>query len=167
MLFALIVAGAALGAKAASGPGTLPTVSWEDYHLILDRNIFAKDRTSPSRGRESASRPAEASGSGQMVLTGVALRGDARTAFFEDSRTGQTVKAAVGKSLGEGTIISISLDAVEYRIAGSTRKIAIGQNLSGTAGTLYAASSQPATQGTPLADEVAERMRQRRLQELK
>ncbi|MGA2266446.1 MAG: hypothetical protein ABSH10_08470 [Phycisphaerae bacterium] len=177
---ALLGAAMVMGAAPTSAPTTSPKTSWEAYRLILDRNIFARDRAAPSQEEGDANRSGPPhGGEGSLILTGMATWGNVRLAFFEDSQTGETLKAVGGQALSRGTVISISLDSVEYRSGGTMRRIFIGENLIGQAGTLGSpgASSRPASTteaagqsgGTSGKDagDVLERMRQRRLQEVR
>jgi hypothetical protein len=131
-----------------------------------------------------------------MILFGVADQDGALMAFFEDDQTGQTVKLQIGQRIRGGSIVGLSLDGVDYQTAAGIRRVGIGQTLSGATATPAStfpasgtsattspalgtsASSAPsdsaATQtagpasgtGDKAADDVAERMRQRRLAEL-
>jgi len=171
----------AAGAAVAVTPPGGRTASWDDYRLILTRNIFARDRSAPSRDHAAVTPPAPRSTDHQLVLTGVGVRGDVRAAFFEDSRTGETQQAAVGGTLDGGTLVSVSLDSVEYRCDGVTRRISVGESLAGVAVALSGpdATTRPATAASPdahagpgdatdkSANDIVERMRQRRLQEQK
>ena len=187
-LIALIVASAAFLAAAAwaAAPASSPVsgnkAAWDDYRLIVERNIFSRDRVAPSRGDRSAyGRSASAAGESGLTLTGVAVQGELRVAFIEDSRTGEMVRATVGQAIGSGVIAAVRLDGVDYRRDGTTQTINIGESLSGSSATTepsLSASSQPAgaeaagAEATPAkapssANSVEERMRLRRLQELK
>ena len=176
-------------AKAATPGNTKPT--WDDYRIILDRNIFARDRSAPSATHRSiapSTPPVEES----IVLTGVAVRGDARVAFFENTRTGETVRAVPGGVLAGGSVSAISLDSVDYRAGEATRTISVGQNLAGLVAVLSPPAASPPS--TPVGttqparasgaaatvdaakpeekvdkttNDIIERMRLRRLQETK
>jgi len=175
LLLTLVFASVAAGATPTSGPAVARNTSWDSYQIILTRNIFSRDR---STGRTAYSRPAPRSGRHYMVLTGVAMQGPDRVAFFEDNQTGEATVTWVGQALGNGTVVSVSLDSVEYRSGDLTRTIMVGESLSGPTDSLGSASaaSGPAdgtseadagpggVRGGP-ADSVLERMRQRRLQE--
>jgi hypothetical protein len=178
LLLTLVFASVAAGATPTSGPAVARNTSWDSYRIILTRNIFSRDRSLPSTGRTAYSRPASRSGRHYMVLTGVAMQGADRVAFFEDNQTGEATVTWVGQALGNGTVVSVSLDSVEYRSGDLTRTIMVGENLSGPTDSLESASSAsgPAegaseadvgpgeVRGGP-ADSVLERMRRRRLQE--
>jgi hypothetical protein len=174
-----MLAALAWSATPASSPAAGQPAAWEDYGLVLSRNIFSRDRSSPSRVRSGftprPTRPAEQS----ISLTGVAFHGEAQVAFLEDSRTGRRIQAFVGDPVDNGTVVSITLDSLEYSSDGATRKVYLGETLTGVAATFGppSASSQPAPAATtepagtpgdtadPAINSVLERMRQRRLQQ--
>ena len=147
-----------------------------NYRLIVDRNIFARDRHAAAVSRPAAavSQPTTQEASAALVLIGVAVRDEVRLAFFEDSRNGSTLPLAVGGMLEGGKILSVSLEGVEVSLAGGIRKLLVGDSLSGQRPTTEPAS-QPAGEsasGENAAEggsdsEIIKRMRQRRLQELR
>jgi hypothetical protein len=121
-----------------------------------------------------------------MVLCGVADQDGGLVAFFEDDQTGQTTRLGVGQRIRGGSIVGVTLDGVDYQTSSGTRRVAIGQTLSGAAANLGATSS-PSTAPSPAAasgdspapgasaasgagdkavDDIVERMKKRRLAEL-
>ena len=168
--------------QSASAPSTRPKRSLDDYRLIVDRNIFSRDRTRRSLAARSIAGPPATRPASQrhLVLTGAALQGEAPMAFFEDSLDGQTLWVQVGMPIGHGVVADISLDGVTYRNGKGERTIAIGEDMEGIAVTLQASTTQgasapadaPASADTAPApagseNDVLQRMRLRRLQELK
>jgi hypothetical protein len=165
------------------GPSaTRPVAQWDDYHLIIDRNIFSRDRTRPSARTPYIPRPSRGSDP-EMILCGVAVQDGALIAFFEDDQTAATTKLGIGQRIRGGSIVGISLDGVDYQTAAGTRHVGIGQTLSGAVATLASTSapspaSAPSDSGAaPTAgassgtgdkalDDIVERMKQRRLAEL-
>lgn len=173
----LILASVAASAAAPENSADARKAAWDDYQILITRNIFSRDR-SPQRPTQIAvPPPLPRPENPAFVLTGVTVCGEVRTAFFENNQTGETVQVSTGGTVGGGTVASISLDSVEYSSGGATRKIAVGENLAGVAGTLSgpaASTSQPAVSeaaaspggaGNDSAKDIIERMRQRRLQE--
>lgn len=183
----LLMALAGSGATPASQSTGVTKTSWEDYRLILSRNIFSRNRTAPRReSRNGFSRPVRPAVESFLVLRGVGMQENLRIAFVEDTRSGQSYRVATGKSLGGGLIQSISLDGVEYVLNGASRQINIGESLTGVPAGSASTSSQPSTlsadptatsQAAPAGaspapssapasvNDLIERMRQRRLQE--
>jgi len=140
--------------------------SWESYQGIVTNNIFSRDR----RNR-STSQPNGRGGPPEWVLTGIASCGDAPVAFFEENQSGQVVWATVGTGVGGAEVVGLCLDSVNVRLGGIARCVRVGQNIrgesssmpSGTGGSGVSASS-PSGSGS---SDILERMRQRRLQEMK
>jgi hypothetical protein len=180
----LLAALAGSGATPASQSTGVAKTAWDDYRLILSRNIFSRTRTAPGReGRGGFVRPTRTTAESFLVLRGVGMQDELRIAFVEDTRSGQSYRVAAGKSLGGGVIRSVSLDGVEYVLNGASRTVNIGETLTGVPAGSVASSSQPATAGAGLAaatsqaappasgpssvNDLIERMRQRRLQETK
>jgi hypothetical protein len=130
-----------------------------------------------------------------MILTGVALHDPLRIAFFEDPQSGLTIRAGVGQPVSTGVLVSVEVNSIQYQQGGHTLTILVGQTLSGqTPTSTYATTSpsdspststfdasQPAGQvvgspktaapsgdmGNKSSEDILERLRQRRLQELK
>ena len=172
-----------------------PKPSYDDYRLINDRNIFSKDRSRSSRperyerpssttARPAYTPPPVRGSDASVVLAGVAVHQGAEMAFFEDRRTGDTCRVPTGQSVAGGKVLSICLDSVEYCRDNTTRTIRVGETLAGDAAAMAgsSATTQPAAGGsaatqpagaagdTPAdkaANDILERMRLRRLQELK
>ena len=166
----------------SSGQSVERSPSLEDYRLVYERNIFSRSRTSPSRKRiptttYSTPRIRES----QIVLVGVTCQGSEMEAFFEDDRSGESFRIQAGQSIKGGTVVSISLDGVEYKQGDGQRFVAVGETLTGGGASLGVTSgptdsssqagSQPSGQSPENAGEagdgdILERMRQRRMQEL-
>ena len=143
ILLVFIAAGVAGGAgpAAATKPAAVaPT--WNSYSLILSRNIFTRDRSSRQRADNGSS--IRTRSGGELVLAGVAVQGPDQEAFFEDSASGETTRAAVGQNIGGGTIAAIRLGGVDITTGDSTRTIAVGETLSGRPAELKSLSAPPA-----------------------
>jgi hypothetical protein len=169
--------------RAAASSAAKPTAQWDDYRLIIDRNIFSRDRTSPSARRPSYTPRSLGRTETEMILCGVAAQDGTLVAFFEDDQTGETTKLGLGQRIRGGSIAGITLDGVDYQTAAGIRRVAIGQTLSGAAAVLASTSapsptSAPSDSGAaPIAgassgtgdkaiDDIVERMKRRRLAEL-
>lgn len=188
ILCIVLISAVAGGAGPTPAPAPTPNknASWDDYRLVLNRNIFSKDR----RSREVRVRngfdpaPPQYRAEDFLVLTGVVVQGDLHVAFLEDKRTGESVRVPAGKTLGKGTVEAVTIDGMDYRLGNAARHVSIGDSLTGVTATVAAASvSAPPTPGSgdaaptvsstggptsgPSAanlNDVAERMRLRRLQ---
>ena len=108
--------------------------AWDNYRVLVDRNIFLRDRRPPRPTRTIRSQPRmpEPSDTDRgIVLTGVARHDGEFIAFFEDTGTRATGRAAVGQAIGKGKVTAITLDGVEYERDGSVSRIEIGDALRG------------------------------------
>lgn len=116
-------------------PGT-----WDAYRLLAQRNIFVRDRRLPRTDRRLPTRSAAAESAmdadRQVVLTGITKQGDEFVAFFENLRTGKTLRAPAGTTVGAGTLKAIGLNDVAYERGGKTARITIGYSLAGSLATL-------------------------------
>jgi hypothetical protein len=166
-----------------SAPATPNGSTWESYGVIVTRNMFVSDRGKLLRVQRTYTSRRPRTSTQSLVLTGVAVQPPDTFAFFEDTRTGDTLRVSVGEAVGNGTLASVSLDGIEFLDNNVARKISIGQTLSGDSISLvYApltsqpttgeadegdveATSQPASTGNISSNDLLERMRQRRLQE--
>ncbi len=159
--------------------------SWGDYKILVDRNIFSRNR---GRSFERESREAKEqvvpAPESYLVLKGIIQQGSKRIAFFEDSRTGETMRARIGDAVARGKVQNITLDTVEYELNGKLTKTEVGENLEGEASSppltyndlieSTAMSSEIPTASTPSAgetqqdedDDVLRRLRERRQKEL-
>lgn len=153
----------------------------DQYAVLIERNIFSRNR--PVRyvrpgeaqrerpeGRPIAPPPEE-----NLLFTGVVLREETYTAFIENIKTGSTVRAKVGDAIARGKISGITLDHLTYELEGKSMALEIGKTLAGGAPGPSRSSGGKSSPGEKAAEaagsgpssDVLERMRQRRLQEMK
>jgi len=108
----------------------------EDYDLLVEKNIFLRDRRRRVVRRPMTTRPVVRrvvyDTDRSFVLTGIARRDGEYVAFFENVRTEATTRIATSQPVGKGEVGAITLDGVEYRRDGSTATIKMGQSLAGT-----------------------------------
>ncbi len=130
LLMLLLIASAANNSGAQQGRAQ---VLWEDYKVVVERNIFARDR-----GKRPTTTAAEPTMSPPprperyFLLTGIVQQGEEGIAFFEDTRTGTTSRIRAGESIAGGRLANITLDYVEYESDGQTVRIKVGKNLEGS-----------------------------------
>jgi len=107
--------------------------SYDDYRILVDRNIFVRDRRPPrpERSFEPRSFDDAPDPRPRLVLTGTARSGEGFIAFFEDRTSGETRRAAVGKTVGGAVVQAITLDGTVLLDGETTRTIKIGCDLSG------------------------------------
>lgn len=141
---AMLVA-AAVGLASPVLAATGQADSWDRFLLLVDRNIFLRDRRRPDPRRFDTSRPAPADDrERRVVLTGTALCGEEFIAFFEDTRTGDTLRVRAGGAVGAGELRAVTLDEVEYESGGKTGRIKVGFTLAGEVASLPARRAPPA-----------------------
>lgn len=116
--------------------------SWDRYRVLVERNIFRRDRRRP-RGTAPAAQIRLEDSDRSVVLTGVATQSGEFVAFFEDTRTRATVKVRADQAIGKGRLRAITLDGVEYEREGSVRKIEMGRSLAGTAAVVLVSRAVP------------------------
>ena len=132
---ALLVA-AVIGLASAASAATDKADSWDTFRVLVERNMFLRDRRPPRPPRAGhAASPAD-SPERQLVLTGTALCGTEFVAFFENTRTGKTLRARAGGAVGAGKLKAVTLNGVEYETGGKATKIEIGWSLLGEAASL-------------------------------
>ena len=148
------------------------------YAVLIERNIFSKNRPqrfvrAGERDRQDP-RPTPPSPEESLVLTGVARQGKIYLAFIENTRTGSTVKAKIGDAVARGKIAGISPDGLTYESEGKSVALVIGKTLAGgtpglsrSSGTKASGEKAAEAAGSGPASDVLERLRQRRLQEMK
>jgi len=106
--------------------------SYDDYRILVDRNIFVRNRRPPRPEQSFAPRTVDDSDPApRLVLTGTARSGEGFIAFFEDRTSGETRRAAVGKTVGGAVVQAITLDGAVILDGETTRTIQIGCDLSG------------------------------------
>lgn len=150
----------------------VPKAAWEDYQVIMTRNMFLRNREAAAAEPNAA---AETILGGRQVLTGILIEGAESRAFFENSETGARAVLMLGETLGGGKIAAIEWNQVLLERDGRRTAIPIGADPAGNlldpndlrmmpTVTLTLDPNQPENQE---ATSVEERMRQRRLREIK
>jgi len=165
--------------------------SWEKYKVIVEKNIFLRERSNYDYRRRSeftrTSFAQEERPKSAAVLRGIIRQGSEYIAFLENTSTGVTLRVAAGGDYADGRVARIELDRIEYEKDDQTVTVTLGSNLQGepAAGassygqqtsmqqgesTEAEGSSGPAstTSGEPGdAASIIERLRQRRLAEMR
>ncbi len=110
-----------------------PRNSWANFDIILKRNIFSRQRTSVRRMEETRE-------SGPVVtpnpesyylLKGVVQENDDFIAFIEDTQSGTVLRLRRGDPVARGTIKTLTLDGLEYRMEDKTVVVRLGFDLEG------------------------------------
>lgn len=160
--------------------------AWDNYEVILNRNMFSRQRGSrqPQRidGRLKRQPIAVPNPESYYRLCGVAQEDGTFVAFLEDTRTGSVTEVREGSAVARGTIKSLTLDAIEYQRDDQVTTVQIGYDLEGGQGAVTmnewmewsdststgaTTTSSPSTEApTGDAAEMLRQMMERRRQEL-
>lgn len=130
-LWAAAIAALLVAAIPSLSADTAPADSWDQYRLLVQRNIFRRDRTRPRGPSPGPTIRTVRDSDRDIVLTGIGRRDGESVAFFENTATGVTTLVRVGQPVGKGTARAITLDVVEYERDGSLNRIEIGHTLQG------------------------------------
>ncbi len=143
------------------------------YKLILERNIFSRDRqvyreVVEVERNDPPPPPLEAS----FVVVGISRLNDMTVAFIEDTSLGQVDEYAVNSQIAMGKILAMTLDSLQYQVSTDANDIndvavtevkvgqsLLGESASGRPGDILRESpshdeSEPAT--TSEADEMSD-----------
>jgi hypothetical protein len=151
------------GTAPASEGGTPPrgaTVGWERYQVLVQRNVFAKDR---GRAREEAKAGATSKPEADTVLTGILEKDGELIAFLENRKTKAVQVARKDDPVARGRIGAISLDSIEYLCDGASVRVEVGKSLEGGAAepARPAATGSGADSGSTETNAILERLRKR------
>jgi len=103
---------------------------WERYRVIVERNVFLKDRA--PRPREKAEEAVAPRPERDYVLIGIIGRGGERWAVLENVRTGATSLLRAGDRAARGRIVQVDMDAVRYEREGELIRVELGRDLEGS-----------------------------------
>ena len=161
--------------------------SWDDYRIIVEKNVFLPERSRPSR-RNAVTVVPEYRPERDIILRGIVSRGGEYVAFLENTRTQSTSKLKVADAVARGRIAAISLDRITYERDGETFEVTVGERLetappappapaapsadaadTGEAASSISPEATPSAPGTGTDAEraILERLRQRRQEESK
>lgn len=156
------------GLAAAAGPPD-GQASWAKYEVLLEGNIFDRQRGRAEREEREAAEKRAPAPEHYLFLRGVTRLNGEHVAFLEDMRSGEVLRARSGEAVLAGRVGKVVLDSVEYVKGGEARTVAVGQNLQrGNAPPEEGAAAGPAA-ASPAeggAADILERLRRRREEEL-
>ena len=177
---ALLLVGPVSAAPAA--PEQHSQRTWDTYQVLVERNIFSRDRARAVQRRAEATLTPVPNPDRYIVLTGIVVQDEEYIAFLEDSRDGITVRARTGDVVARGRLKNIAFDHVEYETNGDSVTVDVGQSLGRASPASMPASGseevgravEPSADRTPAAagsardadQNLLERLRQRRQREL-
>ena len=157
--------------------------TWENYQIILQRNIFSRQRgprIDPSR-RQRIDAPPPPSPESYHILKGIVQENNIFIAFIENTQRGQIIKVREGDSVARGIVKAINLDTIEYHFEDRKFTVSMGYDLEGGRGSVtfnqmyelsqsYTPTSEKTTEETssPSADEaeILKKLMERRQQQL-
>lgn len=157
--------------------------AWENYQIILQRNIFSRQRgprVDLSR-RQRMDAPPPPNPESYHLLKGIVQENGVFIAFIENTQRGQILRVREGDSVARGKVKTFNLDTIEYQFEDRTIKVAMGYDLEGGKGTItlnqmyelsqaYTPTSQKGTEESPSpsADEaeILKQLMERRRQQL-
>ena len=112
-----------------------PENSWGIYKIIVERNMFSRQRRSrtnrPRIQRQVPVAPPAPDPESYVILKGVVQEDGEFIAFLEDTQSGQILRVRQGDSVVRGKIKSLNLDSIEYEFEDKTTTVTMGLNLQG------------------------------------
>jgi hypothetical protein len=111
--------------------------SKESYSVIIQRNIFSKDRSARKPERVEVPKPdpntidAPPDIAFVYVIRGVAIDSDKKIAFFENQSSGEFFQASIGEQIDGMVIKDIKANRVVFTKNQSQVEIMVGMDLSG------------------------------------
>ena len=157
--------------------------AWESYRIIIQRNIFSRQRGPrvDLSQRQRADAPPPPNPETYYILKGIVQENGVFIAFIENTQRGQILRVREGDSVARGKVKNFNLDTIEYQFEDRTVKVAMGKDLEGGQGTItlnqmyelsqtYTPTSQEKTKesSSPSADEaeILKQLMERRKQQL-
>jgi hypothetical protein len=129
---------------------------WATYNIILQRNIFSRQRT-PFRPRDRSNEtPAVVPNpETHFVVKGIVQENNEFIAFIEDAQSGGVLRLRPGDRVARGAIKALSLDTLDYQLEDKIISVKLGCDLEGTRGVMTmstvgaSASPSPAATAAP------------------
>ena len=108
-----------------------PRDPWAKYELILERNMFSRQRG--ARHQEDVGGPRRAvavpNPESYFRLKGIVQEDGRFIAFIEDMRSNSVLKLHAGDSVARGAIKTLTLDTIEYQLADQITTVQLGNDL--------------------------------------
>jgi hypothetical protein len=157
--------------------------TWENYKIILQRNIFSRQRgprIDLSRSRR-LDVPPPPNPETYHILKGVVQENGVFIAFIENTQLGKILRLREGDAVARGKVNNFNLDTIEYHFEDHKVIVSMGNDLEGGKGTVtlnqmyelsqsYTPTSQGAAEksSAPSADEaeILKQLMERRKQQL-
>jgi hypothetical protein len=172
----------AVSPASEQGPAETPKRdAWAEYEVILERNMFSRQR-GPRRRREEEPRREIAVPNPESYyrFNGVVQEDGTFIAFVEDTRTSTVLRLRAGDQIARGVVKALTLDSLVYEMGEQTTTIQLGFDLEGGHGAVtmnelmqYSQTAAPSQAGQAAPSEATEepadilqQLLQRRQQEL-
>jgi hypothetical protein len=134
--------------------------TWAKYQIILQRNIFSRQRGPLRQRRAEQARPVVTRNpESYLLLKGIVQEGGTFIAFVEDTQGNSVFRLREGDSVARGTVKNFTLDSIEYQLEDKTIHVMLGRDLEGGQGTLsmsrlfeLSATSSPASDPNAAAE---------------
>jgi len=112
--------------------------SWESFGIILNRNIFSRQRRPVRVETERVEETPRVMPNPESyyLLKGVVQQDDDFIAFIEDTQNSTVLRLRRGDPVARGTIKTLTLDGLEYLKDDKTTVVQMGRDLEGGHGNL-------------------------------
>lgn len=111
---------------------------WAQYEIILERNMFSRQRGFAQRQRDNKERREVVvpNPESYFLLKGIVQEDGHFIAFLENTRSSSVLKLRQGDRVARGVIKSLTLDVIEYQFEERTTTVRLGQDLEGGLGAV-------------------------------
>jgi hypothetical protein len=111
--------------------------TWSQYQIILQRNIFSRQRGPVRQSRFERTRPVVTRNpESYLILKGIVQQDGTFIAFVEDTQSNRVLRLCEGDSVARGSVKNFTLDSIEYVLEDKTTSVTISRDLEGGQGTL-------------------------------
>jgi hypothetical protein len=127
--------------------------TWAAYQVILQRNIFSRQRGPVRQRRDDRPQPVITRNlESYLLLKGIVQEGGTFIAFIENTQNNTVLRLRDGDNVARGIVKNFTLESIEYQLEDKTISVGLGRDLEGGQGTLSmsqlmelsAAASSPA-----------------------
>ena len=154
---------------------------WAKYEVILERNMFSRQRGFLRREDEPRRDVVVPNPESYFRFNGVVQEDGTFIAFVEDTRSNSVLRLRAGDQVARGVVRALTLDSLVYELDDQTTTIRLGYDLegghgavtmtelmeySGTAAVSPAGETPESEAPTGEAADILQQMLQRRQQEL-
>jgi hypothetical protein len=130
-LLAVLSSANSLAKEAAKEP------VWDDYKIILERNMFSRNRMPPVDNKVPIVTRPPANPESFYILRGITSENSVYWVFLQDNKQGGMLQKRVGDDVARGKIKSVlGLDSIEFQMGETTKTIQMGYDLEGGKGKI-------------------------------